>query len=246
MLVKSEGIVIRTTRYSETSVITKIYTRLKGMLSFHIPGVFSPKSVIKPSFLQPLQVVEMDFYLKESHNLNKIKELKPLLQLQSLHFDIQKSSIGIFISEIISKTIKEEEANEELYDFIFKNILLLDSSGIQTANFPLFFMIQFTSFLGFYPGNEYSETNSIFDMLEGKFASTCFDETKTISYPESLYFDKLLKAGNEHFTQIDIPKNIRQNLLKMMVAYYQIHISGFHQLNSIRVLEDVFKTPKVE
>jgi DNA repair protein RecO (recombination protein O) len=176
MLVKTEGIVIKKVRFSETSVITQIYTSNYGMLGFHIPGVYSKKGQIKPSYFQPLQILELDFYLKGNQNLKKAKEIKPAHIYDSLHTDFQKSSLGLLISELLFKTIKEEEENPELYNFLKTSFLILDKQTNKLGNFIISFLVNFSKYLGFFPNNNFDDSHPYFHLMEGRFAETNYDQ----------------------------------------------------------------------
>jgi DNA repair protein RecO (recombination protein O) len=241
MIIASEGIVLRTIKYSDTSVICKIYTREKGMLSFLIMGVFSKKAAIKPSMLQPLQPLELHFYFHQNKNLFKIKELRPAVILNNLHYDVNRSSIAVFMAELINKSIQEEETHPALYDFLIKSILMLDSLSSSLANFPLFFLLEYSKVLGFYPSNDFSAENTCFALHHGMFTHDYDDENYFILPPASEYLSLMLDKGFEQFDTMAIPKQIRQILLRKLIAYYQVHLHGFKNLNSLNVLENMYE-----
>lgn len=240
MIVASEGIVLRTIKYSDTSVISKIYTREKGMLSFLILGVYSKKAAIKPSMLQPLQPLELHFYFHQNKTLFKIKELRPSVILNNLHYDLNRSSIAVFMAELINKSIQEEETHPALYDFLMKSILMLDSLKSSLANFPLFFLLEYSKVLGFYPHNNYSAETPCFELQQGMFTNKSDNDSYFILPPASDYFEKMLETSFEQFDTLAIPKQTRQLLLKKLIAYYQVHLHGFKNLNSLQVLEDMY------
>jgi DNA repair protein RecO (recombination protein O) len=240
MIVVSEGIVLRTIKYSDSSVISKIYTREKGMLSFLIQGVYSKKAAIKPSMLQLLQPLELHFYFHQNKSLFKIKELRPSVILNNLHYDLNRSSIAVFMSELINKSIQEEETHPALYDFLMKSILMLDSLTSSLANFPLLFLLEYSKLLGFYPNNNYSNETPYFELHQGMFTHMSDDDNYFILPPASEYLGKMLEISFEQFDTLSIPKQTRQLLLKKLIAYYQIHLHSFRNLNSIQVLEDMY------
>lgn len=240
MIIASEGIVLRTIKYSDTSVISKIYTREKGMLSFLIMGVYSKKAAIKPSMLQPLQPLELHFYWHQNKTLFKIKELRPSVILNNLHYDLNRSSIAVFMAELINKSIQEEETHPALYDFLMKSILMLDSLPSSLANFPLFFLLEYSKVLGFYPHNDYSAETPFFELHQGMFTHEFDNDNYFILPPASEYFAKMLETSFEQFDTLSIPKQIRQLLLRKLIAYYQVHLHGFRNLNSLQVLEDMY------
>ncbi|MEA3496774.1 MAG: DNA repair protein RecO [Bacteroidota bacterium] len=240
MLVKSKGIVIKTTRFSETSVIAKIYTDSHGMLSFHIPGVHSKRASIKPSFLQALQILDMNIYFNENKNLHKIKEVKSELLNNNIHFDIKRLSVAVIISELIYKTIKEEEPNEYLFNFLLKSIKLLDEKAENIPDFLLIFIVQLTKYLGFSPTNNFSTKNVFFNLSEGMFSPTKSKENETIKMPESKWFGIVIDTPIGSVGKNKIPRAVRMELLQKMIVYYQIHISNFQDLKSFDIFTNIF------
>lgn len=240
MLNKTHGIVIKTTKFSETSLIALIYTKSHGMLSFMVPGVYSRKANIKPSLLQPLLLLDMNFYYKENRNLNKLKEIKAEPVLKDIHFNIQKSSIVLVVSELLFKTIKEEEANEELFDFLVSSIQLLDDTQNRNKIYLIVFMIQLSKYLGFYPTNNYDDHHKYFDLEKGKFISEPENKSTTIEPSDSEFFGSIIDLNIDCIDEFKSYGRIRRNIINKLITYYQIHVSNFGILNSYKVLSQVF------
>ena len=241
MLVKTSGIVIKSTRYSESSSITKIYTRTHGMLSFIIQGVFSKSSRIKPSLLQPLQLLELDFYYKENQNLMRIKEARSLHRLNQMHFDPKRSTIVIVCAELIYKSIREEEKNEEMYDFLVQSIVTLDETDKNLVNFLLFFLLHFSKFLGFFPTNTYSAETPVFSLYDGIFRPHAPLHISMIEPPDSELLGRLIECEADQFDSLQIPRQNRHRLIDNMIDYYKIHVAGFEKLNSYEVLKSMYE-----
>ncbi|MBE9480196.1 MAG: DNA repair protein RecO, partial [Bacteroidetes bacterium] len=144
MLFKTRGIVFHQIKYSESSVIAKIYTELFGIQSYLIKGVRNKKSKIKSALLQHLSIVDLVVYHKEKSNIQYIKEIRSEYQFTSIPFDIRKSSIAVFINEILYKSIHEEEANQNLFDYLLNSIKLLDMITKRFVDFHLLFTIGLT------------------------------------------------------------------------------------------------------
>jgi len=239
MLLHSEGIVIKTTRYSETSVIAKIYTREKGMLSFYIPGVYSRKAQIRPSYLQPLQQLDLQFYFRENRNLNKIKEARVVKIDNLMSLDVKKSILTVFITEVVHKTVKEEEANKDLYGFLEEVPFILASKQTNAGYFPIWFLIAFSRYLGFFPENNYSAASLYFHLSEGRFSEHFKGYENCLDTEESLKFNQLL-AMTETDTNIDIPDKFTINtLFDILLRYYGVHIPGFGKIRSREVLREM-------
>ncbi|MFC0185163.1 DNA repair protein RecO [Pseudarcicella hirudinis] len=149
MLRKTKGIVINYIRYRETSIIVKIFTEEFGIQTFIENGVRSAKSKNKIALFQPLTLLDLVVYHKEGKDLHRISELKCLIPFQTLPFNIYKSSIALFITEILGKCMKEETGNISLFRFLLNSILWLDAAEDDFENFHLQFLIKLASFLGF-------------------------------------------------------------------------------------------------
>ncbi len=239
MLYKTRGIVFHQIKYSETSIITKIYTELFGLQTYIVKGVRKKRAKIKINIFQHLSLVDMVVYHKEKRGIQYLKEIKSCYQFTSIPFDIKKSSIILFINEILYKSIREQEANKELFDFIFNSVKILDMTKGKFSDFHLFFMMQLTKYLGFYPINNYSDEYSIFNLKQGIFQKTLTD-SYYISKEISQEFSELLKNSFNNLQYLSTFLNCRKELLEQLIKYYQFHIPEFKYTKSNRVLETVF------
>jgi DNA repair protein RecO (recombination protein O) len=126
MLHKTRGIGLSYLRYRESSIITKIYTEAFGIQTYIVNGVRSSKSKNnRIALFQPLPLLDMVVYHKNKEDtVHRISELKCYAPFHSIPFDVIKSSLALFITEILGKTLREEESNELLFRFIEESILI--------------------------------------------------------------------------------------------------------------------------
>ena len=169
MLSKTRGIVLTNFKYSENSIIVKIYTEDFGLQSYLIRSVRNKKSKIKAGIFQPLTLLEFVAGHSKRSRLHSIKEITDCSQLNGISLDIKKSSVAIFIAELLNKAIREEECNKELFEFLFNTIHFLDKKEGRVSEFHLYFLLDLTKFLGFYPQNNFGENCAVFDLYNGKF-----------------------------------------------------------------------------
>lgn len=240
MLHHTRGIVLHHFPYSETSVIVRIYTENFGLQSYLIKGVRSPKAKIKLGLLQHLNLLEMVVYYREGKSLQNIKELRTAYSFQTLHSDIRKSSQVLFINEVIYKSLKEEESNPELFDFLFHSVIDLDKPGIFSAHFHLVFMIKLASFLGFAPRLNY-KPNSWFNLQEGYFEDHRPTHSHAIAPEHARHFNTLLTSSLNAESPIEIPASSRKVLLDKLIEFYELHLPSFGGLRSPEVLHEVLK-----
>lgn len=239
MLIKTKGIVFRTKKYSETSVITDIFTEEKGLRSYIINGVRSQKSKVAAGLLQIMSPVELIAYHREDKEIERLKEIKALHVYHSLPFDVRKSAVGMFMIEIARKTIHGQEEHPELFQFLLESFLFLDETKQPFANVHLHFMVNLTGYLGFLPGGHFSEESSIFDMQEGVFTDLQPPHPHWLSQGFSEKLGLLLLLPLERCHEVAFTREERQAFLKNMLYYYRLHIEHFPQINSHEILEEV-------
>jgi len=235
--VKTKAIVISTLRYQEKSLIVKCFTESDGLKSYFIRDAFSSrKASQKIAYFQPLNILEVEATHKNKGTLEYLKEVKLAIPYYSITTDITKTTIAIFVSEMLHHSIKEEEKNQNLYSFLETALLWLDSHA-EVANFHLILLLEVTKFLGFYPESS-ANSYPFFEMIEGVFipfeTTSCLtaDETVLVKKLMALKFDNSGKAF--HVSE-------RQALLKILLDYYSFHLDGFRKPNSLAVLKEVFQ-----
>ena len=236
MQIKTKAIVISALKYQEKSLIVKCFTLSHGLKSYFVRDAFSNrKSNQKMAYFQPMTILEIEATHKNKGTLEHFKEIKIAAPFQSIHLDIFKSTIVMFISEIVHHSIHEEEKNESLFVFLEAALQWLDEHD-EMANFHLILMLEMTKYFGFYPDTSDMDM-PFFEMNEGVF--TPFHAAGSLSEHESNLFKKLiaLKFDNNQkvFHVIE-----RQLLLKILIDYYAYHLDGFKRPKSLEVLKEVF------
>ena len=236
MLIKTKAIVISSLKYQEKSLIVKCFTQSDGLKSYFVPNAFSAKkSNQKIAYFQPLTILEIEANHKNKGTLEHFKEIKLVYNYQSIPFEITKSTIVLFLSEILHYSFKEDGNNETLFIFLETALLWLDNHD-DISNFHLILLLELTKFLGFYPQIPKNESN-YFEMIEGVF--TEYNGVSCLTENETILLKKLMELKLDNSQKL-FTVNERQNLLKIIVDYYSIHIENFKKPKSLTVLKDVF------
>ena len=219
MLHKTRGVVLKTTSYSESSVVVQVFTEKFGLQSYLINGVKKPKSKIKLNMLQPLHLLEMVVYHKASGSLQRISEIRNQPVLQFIPYDIIKSSIALFINEVLYKSLKLHFEDEPLFNFIFKGVELLDKSQEGLGNFHICFLLRLSKYLGFYPDRTLEKEARFFDLKEGVY--TLHQPLHLFIIDESLIkdFRSLISSSFENLAQLSISSSNRRSLLSKILDY---------------------------
>ncbi|QEC77452.1 DNA repair protein RecO [Mucilaginibacter ginsenosidivorax] len=239
MLHKTRGIVFKATDYGESSVIVQIFTEKFGLQSYIINGAKKPKAKIGRNMLQPLHLLDLVVYHKNTGSVQRIAELKNSPVLQSIPYDVIKSCIAIFLNEVLYKSIKQQSAEENIFDFVFSAIEWLDHQTGNVANFHLLFLSRLTRYLGFYPDRALIDHADYFDLKNGTFSKYKPDTVMYLSPPHTQNFSRLLKSSFENMDQLKLSNDERRYLIQKLMEYYALHIEGFGNIRSGDVLEEV-------
>ncbi len=236
MQVKTKAIVISALKYQEKSLIVKCFTHSDGLKSYFVRDAFSSrKSNQKIAYFQPLTILEIEAVHKNKGTLEHFGEIKIAFPFHSIHTDVVKSTIVMFLSEMLHHAIHEEEKNELLFNFLEAALYWLDDHN-ETVNFHLILLLEITKHLGFFP--DISEMKlAYFEMTEGRFGN--FHGVSSLSADETVLLRKLigLKFDNDQKT---FRVSERQILLGILIDYYSIHLDGFKKPKSLEVLKAVF------
>ncbi len=237
--IQSKGIILKSTNYGDTGLVVKIYTEQAGMGSFIVSGVRSKKSRFSSSIFQPLSLVEMIASGKPGQSMKRITEIHLSPPFTGIPHDMVKSTIAIFLSEVIYRSVKEEEVNPSLFNFLHSSIQILDLNQHNCARFHLFFMIQFSRYLGFYPNGVYIKGVSCFDLREGLFKSSFPAHTDFLDSRQTGILYEFMNKSFDNFHDFELPKEISKEILHSLVTYFEIHQTHGSQIRSHKVLEEI-------
>ncbi|HLS30874.1 MAG TPA: DNA repair protein RecO [Flavobacteriaceae bacterium] len=238
MYTPTKAIVLRSIRYSEADLIAKCYTASDGLKSYMLKGVLkSKKGRVKAAMFQPFTLLEIIARHKNTGRLEYIKEAKLTAINPSIRSEMQKTSMAIFLSEVIQNAVQEEEKNAALFHFLETSITWLETNT-DIANFHLFFLIKLTKYLGIYPQYQ-NERELFFNLRQGYFE---LDETDNYSIggQNANLLKTLLQLKAEELTSLKLNREIRQKFLLFILSYYQIQLQGFRQPKSLEVLNQLF------
>lgn len=220
MLTKTRGIVFRFTKYGETSIIVNIFTEAFGLQSYIVNGVRSSSTKSRIALYQPLTLLDLVVYHRENANINRIKEIKCVHPFHSIYTDVKKSTIGMFMLEVMNKGIKEQSHAGEVFDFLFNSIVALDMTDQDVENFHLIFLLKLSRYLGF-------GAMRAVEIVGGRMADA---ETET-------HLDQLLRSGFENIPRFT--RTQRNMVLDLLLKFYADHIDTFADMRSVPVLREV-------
>lgn len=238
MIVNTKAIVFSAIKYGEADLIVTCFTEKSGVKSYLLRNILkSKKSALKPSYFQPLSQLNLIANHKNKGTLEYLREAKPIVPYRTLHTDIIKGSLVMFLSEILKNCIREEEPNIGLFEFLSHSLLWLDEHE-EVANFHIYFLLELSRFLGFYPDADEIE-NPYFNLMEGRFEVQqleLYGVDRETSSDLKLFFNSSL----ENLKNIRFSKSARSAVLEVLLTYYQLHVQGYKKPKSLAVFNTLF------
>ena len=238
MQVSTKALVISKIRYKDSDLIVKCYTAKFGIKSYLIKNVLkSRKGKFKPAYFQPLTMVHIEAEHKQNRSLNFLKDVKIQNKFDSIHTNIIKSTMAMFLAEVLSIVLREEEENIPLFNFLEAAFIWFNEHKLDT-NYHYIFLIELTKYLGFYPDISEIES-SYFNLEDGKFYNQkigkyCVDGENLIE------FKHLLGIKFDSNKSVILKPRHKQEFLNMIILYFKLHLPGFYQPKSMLVLSQVF------
>jgi len=240
MLHKTRGIVLYSLPYNDTYAITLIYTEEFGRVSYLTSQSKSRKSKVPRSLFHPLAILDLEVEHQNLRDIQRIKEAEIHIPLVAILTDPLKSALGIFLAELISKVIREEQTNRLLFDFLLQSVQVLELTDVSSANFHLVFMIRLSRLLGFYPDATDYQKGMFFDMRNGTFTRQQPAHIHFLPPEESVVFFNLLRMSYENMSVFRFSGKERQAIIHRILEYYRLHLSDFPEIKSLEILHDVF------
>lgn len=240
MLVKTKAILLHHLRYSDNSLIAHFYTQEYGRLSVMVKGLSSRKGSPKFTHFRPLNIFNLELYHSDRKEIHNIKEMSLAWVPKNMTGDINRSTIALFISELLYNIIREEDVNHMLYGFLESSVMELDSIDEGVSNFHLWFLVAFMAYAGIGPTATTLE-ECYFDMISGQF-TLLQPGHRDILAPESAdLLNRLLRMPAGDLGKLHLAGEQRSDMLDKLVMYYKIHLPGIKQIRSLQIMKEVFR-----
>ncbi len=240
MIIETRAIVLKTIKYGDSSLIIHVFTEEIGLRSYIVNGVRKPKATIGAATFQVGNSVKLIAYEKNDAKLQRIKEVSLDLVYKSIPFDLKKGAYTMLMMEIVGKCIQEVEPNRSLFEFLHDSLGYLDSTNLSIHNFHLFFMVHFTTFLGFAPSGKFFE-NAIFDLKEGNFTTPNRSSTTSIPTGPSNFLFQLMHCNLDGVHTLQSTRTERAELFLQLEKFYMLHIENLRSFESYRIWQEMLQ-----
>ncbi len=240
MIRKTRGIVLHTTRYGESSLIVHCYTEQSGRQTLMVKGVRKSRKQNRSNLFQALFILDFEIYHKDSREIQLVKEVNRAFPLNSLPFDITKSTQAIFMAEVLYRVVREEEPNPMLASYLISTIQYLDTMEEASSDFHILFMFQLSKHLGFYPQKNMGEDHFFFNLASGQFKTHMGDPEIHLDKEASELWIRYMQSDIQSVSKEEFNGSQRKLTLDNLVRYYKHHVTGMGEIRSLEVLHDFF------
>jgi DNA repair protein RecO (recombination protein O) len=240
MLEKTRGIVLHQIKYSDSGIISQIYTRRFGRQSFLIRGMRSKKTGKHNILFQPLFILDLELYYKASREIQSLKEFSVVFTPYDIYSSIKKSAVAIFLGEVLTSVLKEESPHEEMFDFIEESIIYFEKSTEGFANFHIAFLAGLSSFLGIEPGRQPGKEDAYFDMQNGTFVATPPVHGNYANEEITSILAAFFNSSYDSSRNITLNGKLRNDVLETLVKFFSLHLPDLKKIKSLEILKEVF------
>lgn len=240
MLQKSKGVILHQVKYSDSGIIVQTYTRESGRQSILVKGLRSRKTGRHNVLFQPLFILDLVYYYRESRSVQVLKECSSAYSPSGIYADIRKSTIAMFIGEFLSSVLKEETHHFELFDYIENSIMYFDNLKQDYSNFHIAFLSGLARYLGFEPGPRLNPEDRYFDLLNGTFVPLPPPHGDYADMYISDVLARFFPISFDSMGTIPLTGTLRNEVLETIIRYFSIHLPGLKKINSLVVLKEIF------
>ncbi|HXB11850.1 MAG TPA: DNA repair protein RecO [Bacteroidia bacterium] len=238
MYTTTEAIVLQLHPYKDKSAVVKLYSAQMGLISCWVGSVHGKKSKTKSAILQPLSLIKAEISYRENNNMPQLKEISVSIHTPNIPMGIEKSSLALFLSELLLHCLKESSSDLPLYSFIKDTVCLLDTTKEKCSNFHIVFLVRLCEHLGLLPDGNYSAQTPYFNLEESTYQKEVPLHPHFLFPAESECLSNVSTLPMEQFYLPTIPSALRKNLLHGLLEYYVLHL-GMSPLKSHLILEEV-------
>ena len=240
MLEKTKGIVLHQIKYTDSGIVTQIYTRKFGRQSFLIKGMRNKKTGKHNINFQPLFILDMELYYKAAREMQTLKEFSVSFAPYEIYSNIKKSSVAIFLGEVLTSVLKEETPHDEMFKYIEESIKYFESCKESFANFHIAFLAGLSSFLGFEPHPRLEKEDQFFDMLNGIFVPVPPVHGNYTNEEITNILADFFVSSYDSISNISLSGKMRNDILETLIRFYSLHLPGLKRIKSLEILKEVF------
>ena len=238
---KARAIVLNTLKYGESSMVAYLLTDTQGRQNYMVQGLgkAGARKGGKGALFQPMFLLDILALDSTKTEIDRIKEVALARPLQTIPFDVRKSTVALFMAELLYKIVKEVEPHSPLFDYVWHSVEALDALDEGVYNFHLWFLVGLSRYLGFYPAGDWSE-GAVFDIEAGSFSLAAPRSGLYINTENTELLYRLMELEATELATLRLPRRQRTDFINSLLNYFGYHLDTIHRVESLRILSEIF------
>ena len=242
MFSESDAVVLRTIPYSDTSLITRLFTKEWGKITVMAKGARRKKNPLN-SILEPGSLINIQIIMKENRDIQILKEASFNYITMEIRNNLEKLLTTLSIVDIMDKTTRPMHASPILFRLIYRVIHSLCYRNFEPNIIYWFYLIQLTIQHGFKPNIQSCSKcqnqmkNGILSKYNGElYCINCLNDKEIFLDLESLNFLILLMKTNiDNLGELKTPKKYFNQISFFLEQYMCHHIEGMSKVKSVNI-----------
>ncbi|HRO41184.1 MAG TPA: DNA repair protein RecO [Flavipsychrobacter sp.] len=238
----TNGIVLRSIKYGETSLISTIFTQEWGIQAYLIKGIRTTKTKHnRAALLQPATLLQLVPYHNPKKNLQFLREFHHAHIYQSIQQEVVKNTIALFSVELLLRLLPEHAPLPPLFHFAYHYFIALDQlPPAHTANFPLWFIIQCSHHLGYQLHGHYTPQTPHLNLPEGGFSPTASQLHPHLTEQDAQALSAIIAINNiQELKHITITPATRYRLIEWYIQFLHRHTDHLAPIKSLTILHTI-------
>lgn len=265
MLTKTDAIVLKSMKYSDTSKIVTFYTRQFGKLKGIAKGARSNRSKFGAS-LETGMHVSLMIYKKEQRELHLLSQADILSPFKRIHNELERMSAAMSVLELVDKVTHGEEEHGALFALVLETLRTIEAAPKNFVTTVFAFQLRLASLFGFAPSLDrcmncgrdlekiLAKRSVPFQIARGgllcddcsgavtgktRAKTALMPGSTTISLPVLKIFRRLLASKFESLTSIEYDVRTRNEINETLRLYLRYHFEDLKPLRSTRIFEQL-------
>lgn len=234
-------VALRMVRHNERHNILTAYSRELGRVAFAVPAGAGREAQRRRALLMPLSIVECVADIRPGREVHLMFDPRSELPLTGLRLNPVRSTVAMFISEVLGIVLREGPPDAALYGYVCRSVAELDALPLRNvANYHLYFLYGLGRFLGIEPDVSDYRDNMVFDMADGRFRLSAPLHGQFLDPVRSRAVVALSRMTPANLHMFRLSRRERNELLDGILRYYSLHYAALSGLRSLDVLRELF------
>ncbi len=184
--------------------------------------------------------MNLEISYRESRNVQHLVDVRIAAHTNDLAVDFHKQNVAILLADVLHRCTKDLEPDQDMFQYVWHAVLMFDSVDKAAVNFHLYFLTHLMKYLGFEPGNQWSDDNRYLDMDSGLFVADAHINSSCLTERESGIIYRFMNFSADEIPEKGFSNQDRRQGIEAVLNYFDHHIPNFGKLKSYKVLRSFY------